>query len=1089
MKKLFLLMMALLPALAANAKIEIDFSDHFDEGTNTITCVNAWEWHNPFLTGWDIEECDYLYLDYSSTCSFNLILQNESWQNAYQLNCASGAHEVVIPLTDTKKFSCLVIQNHAPGEINVNQIYFCTEHEYLYPEPTDMEEARENLSRTYMRYLEFSYTITPGDAYGQYPQDLYDAFQTALDKALILDDYEQNYGYNLSVDEINALSHAIVKAYLALKDAKISYLPADGYYRFVCARQFYTADEETGDMTFYTKAMYSKPSGENGWKNLDLNDPTFLWQIQRQENNTYLLTNPANGLTFTSATNCTDGKAYIAFDPISKEDGTYITTWDLSTEEDITMFNFRMSGAEANAYQYVHMNWHNQGTGWEGPLTVWCNTTTDSGASEWYLEPVSEEDALALINDRSYVRDFTLALDDAKAKVAMASAMLREVLITDADQFSSPYSQNDMGNPDGGNLAEGVLIDGRTTYWHTYWEGGNAEPGVHYLQVELPEAAHGLIELDVTRRGAPDDNVTRWGIYGSEYDSGEKFDFEWIADVDMPYNSQGESKTATFTIPEGTDYKYLRFYAEATNSNRGYWHVAEFQLVALSENPNSQAVAMGDVYTNMVNAIASAEAIDMNNLTRADYETFKAAYDPFIAMFVDPSALNNAIVAAQQALPQCVEGNNPGQWSAEALNNIEKTIKDAKAYVQAGKYTKEKVDEYLALLGNGNDMVMAAANRVKPGKLYTIRFAPETLYDERGWSTSNVFNDNYILFDTYLSPADEETLMTTPATDVRMGNYMFFTNDAEGEIAFRFVPVGENTYMIQHQASGLYIQCYGYDSWTGLTLNPTLFTVNPVGYGENIIRGVDFSGKDMACLHAQLNGQRLVTWHDDYVGCNSGLIIEELGDDDLNVGTPQADFKAGDVTTFCYPLSIQPSEGAIYTVAGTYTKDEKVYVALNKVEKAEAGQPVVYVAEGTYNEESEDDIRTVALTAGTELVTEPLADGALRGTYNELDLTEEAILFAGGKCELSSEENKHVWRNHAYLPADAAQVDADGTYSLVLEVGGDLTGIRDAVARVSTRGTIYDAAGRVVQKSGTLNDLQSLPRGLYILNGTKILVK
>lgn len=1089
MKKLILLLLALLPTLTNQARVDVDFSSHFDEGTTTISCASAWGWYSVFLQGVDVEDCDYLCLNYSASCNFNLVVQNESWQNQYQLTCASGAHEVVIPLTDVRKFSCVVIQNHAEGEITVNKACFCTEQEYLYPEPTDVGEARQNLSDTYKRYYEYSFTLTPGEDYGQYPQDLWDAFVQALNGALVLDDSEQNYGEDLSAEQLNALSHAIVRTYLALAAAKNTYLPADGYYRLVCARKFYNVSQDTGETTFYTKALYSKASGENGWKNLDATDPAFLWTIRRQEDNSYLLQNAANGLNFTSATNSTDGQATIQFDPIAKVDGAYVTTWELSTEEDIVMFNFRLSSAEAESNQYVHMMGHDQGQGWEGTMTTWYNTTTDSGASEWYLEPVDEQEALALLNDKAYVRDFALALDDAKAKVAVANAMDRQTLITDPAQFSSPYSQNDLGNTDGGNLAEGVLLDGRNTYWHTYWEGGDAEPGVHYLQVELPEPAHGLIELDVTRRGTNDDNVTLWGIYGSDNPDGEKFDYEWIADVDMPYTSWGESKTATFTIAEGKQYMYLRFYAEQTTTGRGYWHVAEFQLVALTENPNNQAASMGDVFAKMVEAIATAESIDPNNVTRADYEAFKQAYDPFVALFVDPVPLRQAIAAAEQALPMCVEGDNPGQWSANTLSALHKAIDEAKAYDRAGKYTHQQTDAYMARLGGGNDAVMAAANRVQADKLYTIRFASEELYDERGWSIGNVLNDNYILFDTYLCPAVEESLQPLPAADVRMGAYMFFTNDVQGDIAFRFIPVGQDTYIIQHQASGLYIQCYGYDSWTGLTLNPTLFTIQPVGYGENIIRGKDYNGKDMACLHAQLNGQRLVTWHDDYAGCNSGLIIELLGNADEKADTPLADFKPGTVTTFCYPLSVQPSEGTLYTVAGTYTQDDKVYVAMNKVEKAEAGQPVVFITEGTFDPENETDARTVLLNVGSELATQPLNDGALQGTYAEMDLKEEAVIFRDGKCETSTEETAHVWRNTAYLPAGAAEADPNGTYSLVLEVGGDLTGIRDVLNRLSACGTIYDAAGRVIRRNATLSDAQSLPHGLYILNGTKFLVK
>lgn len=1094
MKRMFLLLLALLPALVGNARVNVDFSAHFEEGTTTIKCDEAWAWKSVMLQGVDATACDYLVLDYESSCSFNLILQNASWEEAYKMTCASGQGEALIELTSgNKTFASVVIQNTAPGDINIKEMYFCTEHEYLYPDPQDLEAARDNLIKIYQRYQALSYDMLPGEDFGTYPAELVNALTAALDGALILDDASQNYGNDLTVDELNAMAHAIVDAYLALAEAKHTFRPADGYYRFVCARAFYNYDEETEETTYYTKAMYSKPNGENGWKNIDKADPTFLWTLVRQPDDTYLLQNAGNGLTFTAPELCSSGSAYISFDPINKQDGSYVTAWPLSTEEDIVMFNFRMSTAKAGDYNYVHMNWHNGGTGMEGPMTVWCNTLDDSGASEWYLEPVSDADAEALLDAKAFVRKFTTALEDAKAKVVIAGAMLKEQLITEASQFSSPYSQNDLGNTDGGNLSDGVLIDDNTsTFWHSYWGGGNVDAGVHYLQVELPEPAHGLVEMDITRRKADNDHVTVWGIYGSEYSTGAKDDYELIATIDMPYGASGESRTATFTIPDGKEYPYLRFYAEQTTTDRGYWHVSEFQLYALTENANSQAKHMGEVYTNLVAAIAVAEALDVNEVTMADYEAFMAAYTPFVAMFVDPTALVEAIAKAEAALEVCVEGNNPGEWTSQTLAAINKNINDAKTYVEGGQYTQQQTDDFLTRLGGGNDMVMAAANRVQTDKCYAIRFADEWLYDEMHWSKSNVVNadEGYNLFDTYLCPANGMTLMATDADDVRMGSYMFFIDDADADIAFRFIPVDgmEDTYIIQHQATGLYVQAYGYDSWTALTLNPTLFTINAIGYGENVIRGRDYTGRDMACLHAQLDGQRLVTWHDDMAGTNSGLIIQELTSaSGSTTGSPKADFKAGDITTFCYPVSVKPDQGTLYTVAGGFEKDGKVYVALNKVDHAEAGEAVVYISDGTYDPENDSDKQTVSLTIGTVLATEPRGEGLLRGTYDDLAIETPAFLFAEGQCQLVTEAGASIGRNNAFLPAPTKEVDAEGTYDIVLEVGGDITGIADLASRLSERGNIYDTAGRLVMRDATFTTLHTLPKGVYVINGIKVM--
>lgn len=1087
MKRLFTCLFAMLLTLVVNAKVDIDYSSRFEEGTNTINCTSAWGWHSVNLgSSFEIEEAEYLYISYESSCNFNLILQNENWQNAYSVVCRMDETEGYIKLTPgaVPYFSCVVIQNHAEGEITINKIYFCSEDEFYNPAPDDLEGARANLIEIYLRYQKYLDQFEVGEDYGQYPADLYQTFSDAVNAALIMDNEEEME--KLTVEQLNAMSQAIVDAYKALVAAKKMYLPSNGYYRFICARQFVEGSDEEG-WTNVTKAMYSDNTGANNWKTVDREDATFLWTLEQQEDKTYILRNASNKLIFNSAEKCGDKENFISIDAISKVDGAYNTIWPLSTDEDIIMFNFRFSDQPANDYKYIHMNWHSSGTGWGGPITVWCNTTEDSGASEWYLEPVDESVAQELLNS-NYSFAFAQMLTDAKEKAAIADDMTREKLITDAEQFSSPFSQNDLGQRDGGNLAEGVLLDGsNSTFWHSYWSGGNAEAGLHYLQVEMAEEIGGEIEFDFSRRkGASDDHVTMWGIYGSNDFDGEKYDYEWITDLETPYGSNDESIVTRFTIEDGKKYQYLRFYAEKTSSNRGYWHVSEFQLYALSENPNNQAQNMGETYTNLLNAIAKAETVDQSAVSKADYDALKAAYDAFMEKFVDPSELRMALESAETAIDLCTIGDNPGEWTQEVYDGFIQQIEEVKTYDQSGKYTQEQTDAFIALLGDGKNAFLATANKVSPDKFYTIRFASEDLYDERGWSTSNVLSEDWgDLFDTYLCPADAETLESTPADELRQGSFMFFTNDDKADIAFRFIPVGDK-FIIQHQASGLFIQCYGRNSWTGLTLTPSLFTVEAVGYGENIIRGVDYEDKDLACLHAQLNNHRLVTWQDDYAGCNSGLIIEEIGAD--AVGKPLADYKAGEVTTMCYPVSVQPSEGSLFSVVGTYSADDKVYVAMNKVEKAEAGQPVVYIAKGTYDEEKEDDVNTITLTIGTSVVTTPQNDGALQGTYNDIDLESEAIIFRGDKCEMSTEETARVYGNHAYVVPDG-KADASGSYSLVLEVGATADGISKAFSDVTRQGDVFDMSGRLVRSKATLNDVHSLPHGIYILNGIKVLVK
>ena len=63
---------------------------------------------------------------------------------------------------------------------------------------------------------------------------------------------------------------------------------------------------------------------------------------------------------------------------------------------------------------------------------------------------------------------------------------------------------------------------------------------------------------------------------------------------------------------------------------------------------------------------------------------------------------------------------------------------------------------------------------------------------------------------------------------------------------------------------------------------------------------------------------------------------------------------------------------------------------------------------------------------------------------------------------------------------------------MVIKIDGTPTimdGIQNALENVAKSGTVYDLSGRQVKKNATLNDLKGLGRGIYILNGVKVMVK
>ena len=97
------------------------------------------------------------------------------------------------------------------------------------------------------------------------------------------------------------------------------------------------------------------------------------------------------------------------------------------------------------------------------------------------------------------------------------------------------------------------------------------------------------------------------------------------------------------------------------------------------------------------------------------------------------------------------------------------------------------------------------------------------------------------------------------------------------------------------------------------------------------------------------------------------------------------DVRPGKIYAQCYPVAVGTEEG-MYTVAGTFTENEKNYLALNAIEKAEAGEPYIYIYGETtdYAEPAEGEeavTEEVEFTFGNEVVSEAKTVNGLVGTF------------------------------------------------------------------------------------------------------------
>ena len=229
-------------------------------------------------------------------------------------------------------------------------------------------------------------------------------------------------------------------------------------------------------------------------------------------------------------------------------------------------------------------------------------------------------------------------------------------LVTDVSQLSSPWSEPEL---DEGYLS--YLLDGDPeTYWHTNWHS-SVEPHLHYLQVALIEPIDELISMKFTRRWhnyrrtalCTDDHVTKWSVYGSDDPEASENNWVELAVMETPYKEPGETLNTIGFDTKGK--QYLRFYADATNRNRGYWHMAEFQLYPCT---------MADEVTAAIRELVEVYF---------QYEVYEVPFTENI-------------------------GDKPGQYSAEAVNAFVQSLRMAEEIDSSGgaDYT---ADEIRALIG------------------------------------------------------------------------------------------------------------------------------------------------------------------------------------------------------------------------------------------------------------------------------------------------------------------------------------------------------------------------------------------------------
>ncbi|MBO7099828.1 MAG: hypothetical protein J6W21_08175, partial [Bacteroidaceae bacterium] len=243
-------------------------------------------------------------------------------------------------------------------------------------------------------------------------------------------------------------------------------------------------------------------------------------------------------------------------------------------------------------------------------------------------------------------------------------------------------------------------------------------------------------------------------------------------------------------------------------------------------------------------------------------------------------------------------------------------------------------------------------------------------------------------------------------------------------------------------------------------------------------------------------------------GSNSGLVIREVEAAQPEEFTFYRDIKPGRIYAWCAPVTIIPQDesgsAVAYAPLGQYSvEDEGVYLALKQIEALEAGQPAFYIYGDTTSYSSEDETTEAikfTMKAESDFVYEGATVNGVIGSLVNHTLKEHEIYFSGNHAVCIGSTGYYISGPCVALGLDnCPKVDPDVDYDFSIflgvaaeDAGGIIDGIGNvptAIQKISQPGNVYSTDGKLLKTGATLNSLKSLGKGMYILNGIKVMVK
>ena len=737
------------------------------------------------------------------------------------------------------------------------------------------------------------------------------------------------------------------------------------------------------------------------------------------------------------------------------------------------------------------------------------------------LKALVEKAKEEIINGNVY---FPVGSDGKKLESALKGDFNElDGLVTSEAQISCP-----MADPEEGKDINVLFDKDLGTFFHTTWHGGeHAWNAHHFFNFKLDNPVKSIVvkwgerlvanaasgsPKKVILWGAKDESALAKGKVQKVDAAGApiegQYDYDaWKKDGWVPLTSGTFNYATKMLAADGTEngrkvgfaalgfneeYKYLRLEIvdRMDNNPSGFVYANELRVYKGEydklNSPNAGVPA--DVMQALQDVIKTAEAeLDKKAASEATIEKFKAAYEKFRANYPDATRVTEVSNVIKGRLEKAQEEEGLGYYQTgakEALKTAhDKALAEFKAITAVKAPTLEQINNIVAQL-NAALTTFESKLRVPGNGIYIIQSESgnkkvyHNVLSVRNSSTTS--NDQVCVAGRQPSATVAGEFEDTPDRKQHL-EYFWQVEKVDGGYTFRNV------------FNGLYLSRDDKKQERAMMLSetPYVFKVEFINFpGAFRFVSKDATEANYPYVNADPSSKTIVTWTTAKENDNSAFSFQPAEEEQIkNLLSEGFTYQLAAKEGFQFvtlPIDAEFNEkdanGNFYTVIGQKPDTKDIVLKAVADKKLKAGQG--YVFKPSADNKGTALLYTAAKTLNDLKPTNKPTDAVngLYGTFDFVSLPLENGLFSPDRSKVVlSEKGDKAAPNAGYfgkLPETTEKGD------LVIPANQMITLIKTGVLAPAskTKGTFTLSGVRV-------DDVNSLPAGIYVINGHKVIVK